>query len=68
MQPDVKLAQSSRSALLGIGLMVIAMLTLPLMDAAAKLMSGRIPIVQLVWARFFFHTLLLLPLSKCSKT
>ena len=62
MQPDVKLAQSSRSALLGIGLMVIAMLTLPLMDAAAKLMSGRIPIVQLVWARFFFHTLLLLPL------
>ncbi len=62
MQPDVKFAPSNRGSLLGVGLMVIAMLTLPLMDAAAKLMSGRIPIVELAWARFFFHTLLLLPL------
>ena len=43
--------------------MVVAMLALPIMDAAAKYMSARIPTLQLVWARFFFHTLLLIPIA-----
>jgi drug/metabolite transporter (DMT)-like permease len=42
--------------------MTAAMVILPLMDAVAKLMSARIPIVELVWARFFFHTVLLAPI------
>ncbi len=49
--------------LLGVGLMVAAMLALPIMDAAAKYMSGRIPTLELVWARFFFHTAILTPLA-----
>ena len=32
------------------------------MDAAAKYMSGTIPAIELVWARFFFHALLLTPI------
>ena len=38
-----------------------AMLVVPFMDAAAKLLSSRYPVLQLVWARFFFHFLLVLP-------
>jgi drug/metabolite transporter (DMT)-like permease len=41
--------------------MTLAMLVMPVMDTAAKFMSARIPITELVWARFFFHTMLLLP-------
>jgi drug/metabolite transporter (DMT)-like permease len=58
---DKAIAPSQSAALSGIWLMVIAMLLLPVMDAAAKFMSGRIPVVEMVWARFFFHTLLLSP-------
>jgi len=45
----------------GILLMTGAMLVVPFMDAAAKLLSSRYPVLQLVWARFFFHFLLVLP-------
>jgi len=31
------------------------------MDALAKLLASRYPVLQLVWARFFFHFLLVLP-------
>jgi len=41
--------------------MVVAMLVLPFMDATVKLLSSRYPILQLIWARFFFHFLLVLP-------
>jgi drug/metabolite transporter (DMT)-like permease len=61
-QPHTVLAKPEPRALVGVGLMVAAMLILPIMDAAAKFMSPRIPIVELVWARFFFHTLLLAPI------
>jgi drug/metabolite transporter (DMT)-like permease len=60
--PPMVPAKSESRALAGIGLTVAAMLILPVMDAAAKFMSARIPIVELVWARFFFHTLLLAPI------
>jgi drug/metabolite transporter (DMT)-like permease len=43
--------------------MVTAMLIVPFMDAIAKLLSARYPILQLVWARFFFHFLLITPIA-----
>ncbi|MBT3973392.1 MAG: EamA/RhaT family transporter, partial [Acidiferrobacteraceae bacterium] len=42
----------------GIALMIGAMMIVPFMDALAKLLSSRYPVLQLVWARFFFHFLL----------
>ena len=45
----------------GIVLMAAAMLVVPFMDALAKLLASRYPVLQLVWARFFFHFLLVLP-------
>ena len=41
--------------------MVVAMLVLPFMDATVKLLSSRYSILQLIWARFFFHFQLVLP-------
>jgi len=33
------------------------------MDAIAKLLSARYPVLQLVWARFFFHFVLIAPIA-----
>ena len=41
--------------------MVLSMLVLPFMDAIVKFLSNRYPILQLIWARFFFHFLIILP-------
>ena len=41
--------------------MVVAMLVLPFMDATVKLLGSRYPILQLIWARFFFYFLFVLP-------
>ena len=41
--------------------MVLSMLLLPFMDAIVKFLSNRYPILQLIWARFFFHFLIILP-------
>jgi len=41
--------------------MVLAMLVLPFMDAIVKFLSNRYPILQLIWARFFFHFLIIFP-------
>ena len=38
-------------------------MVVPFMDALAKLLSSRYPVLQLVWARFFFHFLLVLPIA-----
>ena len=48
---------------LGIILLVLAMLIVPIMDATAKFLSSEYPVLQLVWARFFFHFLLIAPLA-----
>jgi len=58
MTPDL-ISQRNR----GIALMVGAMMVVPFMDALAKLLSSRYPVLQLVWARFFFHFLLVLPIA-----
>lgn len=47
---------------LGIGLMLGAMMVVPVMDGIAKTLSSRYPVIQVVWARYFFHFLWLLPL------
>ena len=43
-------------------LMLAAMLILPGIDAIAKWLSGSISSGQVAWSRFFFQTLLMLPL------
>ena len=47
----------------GIALMIGAMIVVPFMDALAKILSSDYPVLQLVWARFFFHFLLVLPIA-----
>lgn len=46
----------------GILLMVAAMLIIPFNDGIAKTLTARYPVAEIVWARYFFHFLLLLPL------
>ena len=53
----------SQKPALGIILLVLAMLIVPFMDATAKVLSSEYPVLQLVWARFFFHFLLIAPLA-----
>lgn len=42
--------------------MLGAMMMVPVMDGIAKALSARYPVIQVVWARYFFHLLWLLPL------
>jgi len=46
----------------GLLLLLGAMAILPAMDAMAKYLSGSFPLLQITWARFFFHFLLLVPI------
>lgn len=48
--------------LVGIGLMAAGVCTLPLMDGTAKYLSGDFHVLQVAWARYGFHLLLLLAL------
>jgi drug/metabolite transporter (DMT)-like permease len=50
------------SSLAGVALMLAAMAVVPLMDGVAKHLSATFPVLQVVWARYFFHLLILLPL------
>ena len=52
-----------RNPTIGIALIVTAMLVVPFMDAIAKLLSAQYPVLQLVWARFFFQFLVVTPLA-----
>ncbi len=45
----------------GIVLMLAAMAVVPVMDGVAKHLSASFPVLQVVWARYFFHLLILLP-------
>ena len=47
--------------LLGIGLMLLGTQVLPLMDGVAKALSARYPVLEVVWARYFFHVALVVP-------
>jgi len=48
--------------LAGIGLMALGVSIVPLMDGIAKYLSADYPVMQIVWGRFTFHLLWLLPL------
>lgn len=50
--------------LLGIGLMISAMMILPFLDVVAKFLGQQgVPVLQIVWARLFFGTLITLPFA-----
>lgn len=49
--------------MLGIGLMLASVALLPIMDGIAKSMADQYAILQLVWARFFFQSLAIVPLA-----
>ncbi|CAD5246896.1 conserved membrane hypothetical protein [Bosea sp. 62] len=46
-----------RRQLTGILLLVIALQILPISDTLAKSLSASLPVLQVIWARFFFHCL-----------
>lgn len=46
-----------RRQLTGILLLVIALQILPISDTLAKYLSASLPVLQVIWARFFFHCL-----------
>lgn len=48
--------------LTGLLLMLGAMVVLPVMDGFAKDLSRRHPVMQVVWARYLFHLLAMLPI------
>lgn len=54
----------SPNAPLGIGLVLAAMAILPLIDVCAKFLGQQgVPVLQMVWARFFFGALFTLPFA-----
>lgn len=54
--------EARRRLLVGIGFMLLAMSVVPLMDSIAKLLTVRFDTIQLVWARYFFHAVVLFPI------
>lgn len=60
--PAAAQAAPSESPLAAILLLVTAMAMVPLMDGIAKFLSASYPVSQVVWGRYFFHLLILLPL------
>lgn len=55
-------ARPADSPLAGIGLMALGVSIVPLMDGIAKYLSADYPVMQIVWGRFTFHLIWLLPL------
>ena len=49
--------------MLGIGLMLASVALLPIMDGFAKAMADYYAVLQLVWARFFFQSVAIVPLA-----
>ena len=54
-------ADAAGRAMGGIGMMLVALTIVPMMDAAAKYLSDDLATMQIVWARYSFHLLFLLP-------
>ncbi len=52
----------TKNPLLGIGIMILAMLIIPVMDGIAKELSARYSITQITWVRYFIHFSFMLPL------
>ena len=50
------------SPLIGMALIVAGFVVIPVMDGLAKMMTQSYPVLQVVWARYFFHVLIFLPI------
>ena len=50
-----------RTVVTGILLILLAMIIIPIMDGLAKVLTVDYPIAEVVWGRYFFHLLYLLP-------
>lgn len=60
--PDDQTGRSaSPSPIFGVFLMLGAMMVVPLMDGIAKHLSATFSVVQITWARYFFHLIILVP-------
>lgn len=44
-------------------LIIAALIILPAMDAIAKLLSNHLPSLEIAWARFLFHSAIMIPLA-----
>jgi drug/metabolite transporter (DMT)-like permease len=62
-EPDRPASPPPDRPLLGIGLMLASVALLPIMDGFAKAMADVFAIAQLVWARFLFQSVLIVPLA-----
>lgn len=54
--------QQEDNPVMAVALILVAMAVVPCMDGIAKYLSRDYSVVQIVWARYFFHLLLLFPL------
>ena len=61
MPPAPAASRSEDIPLKGILLVVTAVLIAPAMNGIAKELGGRYPVLEIVWARYFFHLLPMLP-------
>ena len=62
MSDYAAVSRTSRSVTGGIVLLVGAMTPVPVMDGIAEYLSADSHIFQVVWARYFFHLIILLPI------
>jgi len=60
--PRMIAAAPAATRLKGIGLLLIAVSVIPVMDALAKELGGRYPVLQVTWGRYFFNLVLILPI------
>jgi drug/metabolite transporter (DMT)-like permease len=51
------------TTLLGVLTLIAGLLILPVMDSIAKLLSGHVLTIEVVWARFVFYSIALVPLA-----
>ena len=51
----------NRAPLVGIGLMLAGMMLMPVMDGTAKYLAARYPVAEVIWARYFFHLIVMVP-------
>jgi drug/metabolite transporter (DMT)-like permease len=58
----VEIASAPARPLAGMALMALGVCTLPVMDGLAKYLSAEYHVVQVTWARYLFHLLLLMVL------
>ena len=56
------MTERTNSPLLGIFFMIVGIMFVPALDICAKTLSQNYPLIQVIWSRFFFHFLIMLPI------